>query len=928
MIIPAEFKTILDKSSGLVATVSETISVYKNILEENKLFFFEEYTDHGIKHINSVLEFSSKLIRKRTYAILEKSPRSIAWYVLSVILHDLGMHLTNEGFYLLLNGKNDDIKIAEFDKKTWKQLWEEFLHKASRYSDKEKENIFGDPEWSFRVPPIENRDKLTGEDRKLIGEFIRIHHPRIAHEIAINGFPAPGGNIPFAPDLRPAERFLCGLVARSHGMGIRDTFDYIKKKFPDTWTRPYGTELFFLMVVLRIADYCQIDADRINPVTLKLKSFHSPISKNEHYTHEDLPYLQQSSIDPETLAFHCEPRNSFIFIKIKKLLSGLQNELDRSWAILGEVYGKDPKEDQPEIKYRRIKANIDDVDTFAEGVSYIPQQINFTIANELSKLLIAPLYGNDPSYGVRELIQNAVDSCIQRAILEEDGYEGKIIITFYKKDDQTYFRIEDNGTGMSLDTLTNYYLRVGSSYRLSAQWKHDFSDKNGKSKVPRTGKFGIGVLAMFLLGKKIHLQTKAMNASHGLSFETNLENKHIEITKSEKQHIGTIIEIPIEPKIVSMLNVDSGVRFDKWFVNASPKIVYDDQINVFKGLGYNKHLPGYHDVLPPGWYQMPTQEYNKILWAYNLPEYVNGRDLGYNNHQNLDINLNGIFIPNIAKLIDQQMVISVFDFEGKFPINLNRNGLDGSLPFKNQLIEEMVKKSFASIIFNSMTTPFSNLSAEKIMDTRIIDPILGHATLFLSKTGYIVASDYFIEKNKTRLLLSSQLSYCKDLLSSVDLGNAFIEILIISSFKNWAELNASRHYNVVIRGGSVSQPTNNVKEIVHTSPISISNIDKNTIKVKRSYKQSSFNEGTLLNILEKKTGPNEVFIIESTLEDYQLLIPPLHKRRNDNNNFAEIFNAIVSRYMNGASEIPYDFEERKRLFPEAFEELKQFIRDK
>jgi hypothetical protein len=134
MIIPAEFKTILDKSPGLIAIVSETTFIYKHILEENKLFFFEEYTDHGINHINSVLEFSSKLIRKRTYAILEKSPRSIAWYILSVILHDLGMHLTNEGFCLLLNGKNDDIRIAEFDKKTWKQLWEEFLHKASRYS--------------------------------------------------------------------------------------------------------------------------------------------------------------------------------------------------------------------------------------------------------------------------------------------------------------------------------------------------------------------------------------------------------------------------------------------------------------------------------------------------------------------------------------------------------------------------------------------------------------------------------------------------------------------------------------------------------------------------------------------------------------------------------------------------------------------------
>jgi hypothetical protein len=41
----------------------------------------------------------------------------------------------------------------------------------------------------------------------------------------------------------------------------------------------------------------------------------------------------------------------------------------------------------------------------------IPEKIAFEAANaDLLKLLVAPLYGNDPSIGVRELIQNAIDA--------------------------------------------------------------------------------------------------------------------------------------------------------------------------------------------------------------------------------------------------------------------------------------------------------------------------------------------------------------------------------------------------------------------------------------------------------------------------------------------------------------------------------------
>ncbi|HVV04503.1 MAG TPA: hypothetical protein VHC96_09795, partial [Puia sp.] len=397
--IPPRFKQILNKDPKMAGVVMQTMADFGEILEENKLYFFEEYTDHGIRHIQSVLDFSEVLIQEKTWSILRKTPQTVGIYMLAVILHDLGMHITCEGLHALIQGRNDGIRIKSLDNKTWKELWEKYLDEARRFGDKEKTNIIGNKNWNFRTVDLDNKEKLPEpEDRKLIGEFVRRYHPRLAHEFAINGFPAIAENIPFATGLKEELRDICGLIARSHGMEIRDTFDVLEDKFDEGWIRPYNIEVVFLMVVLRIADYCQIDASRVSAISLRLKNFRSPISRTEHYKHEDTPYTQKSPKDPETLLFYCRPRNSLIFIKLKDLFQSLQQELDRSWAILGEIYGKEQGKWSPCIKYRRVRSNIDTPSKFYKNVNYVPERINFAISSDFSKLLIKPLYGNSPTY--------------------------------------------------------------------------------------------------------------------------------------------------------------------------------------------------------------------------------------------------------------------------------------------------------------------------------------------------------------------------------------------------------------------------------------------------------------------------------------------------------------------------------------------------
>jgi hypothetical protein len=122
----------------------------------------------------------------------------------------------------------------------------------------------------------------------LAGEFIRRHHARLAHEIAIYGFPGleiGGGEGRFPamgkeaghPLMHLAD--LIGLTARSHGASLRVCKSYLESSPLYSGTpRPMGTAVLYPMALLRVADYLQIDRQRAPAVLLRLRNPQSPVS--------------------------------------------------------------------------------------------------------------------------------------------------------------------------------------------------------------------------------------------------------------------------------------------------------------------------------------------------------------------------------------------------------------------------------------------------------------------------------------------------------------------------------------------------------------------------------------------------------------------------------------------------------------------------
>lgn len=919
MNIPLRFEEILKQNQTFYSIVLDVITSFESIFKDNKLYFFEEYTDHGINHIESVLNSCEFIITDESFKNL--NPNEVATLILAVILHDLGMHIEYSTFKLLLNGGYDDVR-CEIDSKTWKQLWQDYLSEVKRFSSYQKKNIFGDENTKFKIPDLSNKDNLDGIDKKVIGEFIRRNHPRFAHEIALKGLIGNSNIIQFGNEkLDIKNRELAGILARSHGLNIRDCFTYLEKIGSDSWRNPLNINIVYLMVIIRLADYIQIDKNRVNQYLLKVKTFNSPISSVEHKTHLAIESINYNQIDPEKIYVECSPKDSSQFIKINNLIIDIQKEFDTSWAVLGEIYGFIPQ-NKPSIKFRRISSNLENKN-FVENLSFLTKNIGFHVDNNLSRLLVAPLYGDNPTFGVRELLQNAIDSCLERKELEYSkdnfNYVPDIIVSLNRIDDETsIFTIIDNGKGMNEYEIINYFLSVGTSFRKSMDWKRKFIDEEGKSKVNRNGKFGIGVLAAFLLGDEIEVNSMSLTDGSSYSFKTSIDSQSINISKiSNLENYGVKITIKINNGKREMLldqsYKSSSVDWSKWYIYDEPKIKFViDKIELEKGNKYSIE----------NYYSFKTEYFELIKWNYITEK--KHRYSSNNSFQHM-LACNGIIINESYannrfkyensnypsnNLIEYKPTIIVDDKDGIFPLKLDRSELDSEdFPFEEDLLIEVSKHYLAKLLT-------LEINLDKINKNALI-----HNGYFLySKKGFLIDSEFFLQGaidsgfKLARIITNEQ---------TFNFNNFKCEENILTKFilEGSINLTVRRDYLYPEAGGRIVLPTEKFHAHFSNESKRLPLYIKNDIEIEDQnekyviYKTKKFDEPFILfdvKNLDKELLNKIQSIQEININHFQ---EKTHKVTMD----------IFRRYIKNNFVIPYDISLRKKLYPEAFRELKEFM---
>ncbi|MEK6199974.1 MAG: ATP-binding protein [Psychrobacter sp.] len=718
--IPRRMKERLEQDSGINSFTLTSVNNLKPWLDANTTVFFPEYTDHSFVHLNEVLATAESIITDESWNTI--TPEDVSAMIISVLLHDCAMHITKDGFYSLIRDTYPPIKSQSVSvEPQWSVMWSEYIAEAKRFNSDKLKSIFGDTKPINDIP--EDKLDLTNRHELLIGEFVRRHHARIAHEIVFNGVPGTEGKtLKLAEEPKPHFLDLCGFIAKSHNMSLRQAVDAldIKKK-----RKHLGCHVPFLMGVLRISDYTQIHSSRAPAQLLKLKSLISPISRKEWKKHDAILEINHGlQDDPEELYIDAEPQDALIFEDLRWLFKDIQRELDDFWAVLGEFYGRHNDLLKLGIKVRRIRSSLDNVDEYIEDKrpDFIPKVLKFRTADsEMMELLIAPLYGNKPEIGIRELVQNSVDACLERDdIVSKNniGFESHeyydVCVSVIEHENYGEVIVEDYGIGMTLDTIENYFLNIGASFRNSDRWKKTH-ETDGSSDIHRTGRFGIGLLAAYLIGDELEVETRHISCpeNEGLKFKCRRGSKSVTISHINC-HVGTRILIKTSKNIVSYLS--NNPKSWDWYCLSTPKVERKLVKITSSTETYTKLMPqnivvpqSGRDIKGTNWFRVDTEGLEDIMWSYEGFEI---KESEYHSNKNFSVFIcNGIFInsvkysSNIKFLWDREFqiltpeepTIVVYDQDGRVPLDIQRTRLTYSnSSFISKVSKDVTKKLIKS----------------------------------------------------------------------------------------------------------------------------------------------------------------------------------------------------------------------------------------
>ncbi len=612
--------------------------------------------------------------------------------------------------------------------------------------------------------------------------------------------------------------------------------------------------------------------------------------------------------------FTLQPKDSDLFVKLKDLFTDIQYELDVSWAVLGEIYGKDPLNNQPKIKHRRITSNLSE-ESFLNTLPYVPAKISFQTDVELPKLLIAPLYGNNPTFGIRELIQNAVDACLERDFEEKSrgsNYipEVKIEITRSSSDNDRYeFIITDNGKGMSLYEIKNYFLRVGASFRKSLNWKKQYTDEKGNSLINRSGRFGIGILAAFLLGDTIKVKTKHFKETFGFSFETTVETEQIELRIDNSiDNFGTEIKIKLSEEIAKLL--EKNTDWTKWYVLDMPHASYHSSERQIPVSPISLSDKTWHTINPPN--------FKGVYWRYDYEERYWNKKV-----KEGELICNGILVshgyeafdryPYQAGVIKNNPTLIIFDSEGVLPLTLDRNHLDGALPFLKELTQDLAKDFIASLLCLKIDPN------KHIKQTENGSP--NSTKVIFLKDGFTFEIDYFfdiLQKQKYRAIKFITA------FGELPFNPTFLEndCVLIPETRSQIKISyAEQDIHPRPGGGRVMLPRGKYDIFFDPGKKRVS------MALKNSHKIESRDSNIVVYTINLDTPQSKMFTkllaenFEAVQSIQEINLMSLRFLKSET-----ITKKLLKKFFGKKVVIPYDFEIRKKVYSKAFTELESYMR--
>lgn len=213
------------------------------------------------------------------------------------------------------------------------------------------------------------------------------------------------------------------------------------------------------------------------------------------------------------------------------------------------------------------------------------------------------LYGKDHKLEIvlRELIQNARDAICARKKVDAEYCNGRIQIEITTSTEGTWVSVKDNGVGMSIDTVKNYFLNFGSSFWSSDLAKKEFVGLNS-SGFKSIGTFGIGFYSVFMVSSTVIVETRKYDSSLDdnliLKFPSGFCLRPIIAHKRGTTNTSTCVKFLIDSNTVKWCEkmtikpaILGGTQFEVPYASVIGRIIAGLDVDVFyRELGGNERL--------------------------------------------------------------------------------------------------------------------------------------------------------------------------------------------------------------------------------------------------------------------------------------------------------------------------------------------------
>lgn len=416
---------------------------------------FKNYTLHDEIHILNVLDAMGGLLGD---CIEKLSDEEIEILILAASLHDIGMVYTEEEIIYSLEDEEDR---------------REFL--------------------------MENHPELLGCEPKNWPEdiqqwYLRDRHPFRISEVLLN---KEWKNLFNECPVEIVSKYCILAVCQAHGEEPEDLCTNENLKYQAA----SEADPLFCALLLRLADLLDFDDTRAPRV---LYSYAEDNEKScaewdKHRASAGFRYPESPSV--KELPYKARCKNPAVEHAVRKFLDWVDDELINCARLQRYCHASWQKE----FPFpRAVKREI-------ESDGYMSGDFCLTMdQGQVLKLLMGEnLYDNRDVF-VRELLQNAVDATLLRSEMDAAFVPEDARIDIWEWNDSEgnfWFRIDDQGTGMTLGMLKRYFLQAGSSYYTSQELKRDLLDHGVRDDFHGISRFGIGFLSCFLCGDYAEVST-------------------------------------------------------------------------------------------------------------------------------------------------------------------------------------------------------------------------------------------------------------------------------------------------------------------------------------------------------------------------------------------------------------------------------------